>query len=254
MARRNRHEEPQVVSPRSPWPIKLLKFVVGLLLLPVSFAVSKTVFDLLRSLNIDAVGRLSMSTWWFIGGFVLWVILFFVLPRPMRTYVLAHELSHALWAWLCGVKVSGIKVSKDGGHVRMNRTNFLILLAPYFFPFYTILVILLYLILSAFWDMKTYEPFWMGLLGLTWAFHITFTISSLQVIQTDITSNGYLFSYTLIYILNLLGFALWLVAITDPTYRDLGRMLKADSLMVYSWCWEQGAAMFQYLKNIAPPS
>ena len=48
-------------------------------------------------------------------GFFLWVSLYITMPRPIRTYVLAHELTHALWAWLMGAHVSGMSLSKKGG-------------------------------------------------------------------------------------------------------------------------------------------
>ena len=34
-------------------------------------------------------------------------------------------------------------------------------------------------VLGWFYDLNAYEPFWLGLVGLTWGFHLTFTISTL---------------------------------------------------------------------------
>jgi hypothetical protein len=69
--------------------------------------------------------------------------MWFFLPHPVKTYVVAHELTHALWGLLCGARVSHLRVSEGGGSVRLSKSNIVITLAPYFFPLYTILVILL---------------------------------------------------------------------------------------------------------------
>jgi len=62
--------------------------------------------------------------WFFTLGAVLWLIAFFGLPRPVIIYVFGHELTHVLWVWLMGGRVSKFRVSSDGGHIVTNRTNF----------------------------------------------------------------------------------------------------------------------------------
>jgi hypothetical protein len=69
------------------------------------------------------------------------VVIFLLLPKPMWIYVFGHELTHALWTWLFGGQVKKMKVSSAGGHVVVSKTNFVIALAPYFFPLYAALVI-----------------------------------------------------------------------------------------------------------------
>ena len=56
----------------------------------------------------------------------------------MLVYVFGHELTHALWVWLMGGRVSRFRVGRDGGHIVTDRNNFWIALAPYFFPLYSI--------------------------------------------------------------------------------------------------------------------
>ena len=53
--------------------------------------------------------------WFFSLGAVLWLIAFFGLPRPILIYVFGHELTHALWVWLMGGRVSRFRVGRDGG-------------------------------------------------------------------------------------------------------------------------------------------
>ena len=76
-----------------------------------------------------------------LAGAACWLVIFLLLPKPMWIYVFGHELTHALWTWLFGGRVKKMKVTSAGGHVVVSKTNFLIALAPYFFPLYAVLVI-----------------------------------------------------------------------------------------------------------------
>ena len=46
-----------------------------------------------------------------------------------------------MWGLLFGARPSDVRVSASGGSVRLSKSNLLITLAPYFFPFYTFVVI-----------------------------------------------------------------------------------------------------------------
>jgi len=209
---------------------KFLKLLIGLFLLPFCWAFSKVVFSLLQSLPAETSG---WTTWALPVGFAVSVLGFFLLPRPFRTYVLAHELTHAVWGMLMGAKVGKMKVGKTGGHVMLSKSNFIISLAPYFFPFYTGLVIALWYIAGAFFNLSAYEPWWLSAVGLTWGFHVTFTVYMLSQHQPDIQENGRLFSYTIIYLANLFFVALWIIVIGAPTFRGAWAMLRPEVLAGY---------------------
>ena len=221
--------------------LKLGKFLIGLFLLPACLAATRVFMTLLESLRMEEVTTLPRGVWWLAGGFIFWLILFFTLSRPIRTYVLAHELTHAFWGVLMGARVSRLRVSKSGGSVMLTKTNFIITLAPYFFPFYTVLVIVAHLVLQLFYDLTTYEPLWLALIGLTWAFHLTFTITTLLQHQPDVQEHGKLFSYVIIYLFNILGIGLWIVSVASPTLIFLARELLQESASVYGslldWLW-----------------
>ncbi len=199
--------------------MRLLKFCLGILLLLPCAAISQTLWELLRPISEHA-DALPMSTCWLLGGFLLWLLLYFCMPKPMRTYVLAHELTHALWAWALGFQVKSISVSEKGGSVQVSDTNWLVTLAPYFFPLYTVLVILIYGLIQLFTDISTYESFWMGLMGLSWSFHLCFTLSMLSTHQPDIAQEGKLFSYSVIYLFNVMGICIWLVILGAPELEE----------------------------------
>ena len=92
-----------------------------------------------------------------------------------------------------------------------DKNNFLIALAPYFFPLYSILVIALYGALSLFVNMQPYGRLLYALVGVTWAFHFTFTCWMIPKNQTDLSDNGTIFSLVVIYLMNLLLLSVMLV-------------------------------------------
>ncbi len=229
---------------------RCLKFLVGVLLLPFCFAATRTLASLVASIQPESYRALPPSVWGLLIGFGLWVFLFLSLPRPMRTYILAHELTHALWGWVMGARVSRLRITKKGGSVALSKTNFLISLAPYFFPLYTVLVMLGYYALSVFFDLHTYEPFWLGLVGLTWGFHLTFTIATLLERQPDIRDNGRLFSYSIIYLLNVLGICLWIVCVASPRLEFFADRLAADVVQCFAWCRDIGTGIIHWGRKI----
>ena len=198
-----------------------LKFIVGLMLLPVLYAAARALVDVAGMTRPESIRDVSFDTWSLVGGFVFWLILAFLMRRPIRTYVLGHELTHALWGTMLGARIRKLRVSAKGGSVQLSKTNFLITLAPYFFPFYTFLVLVLYGVLLIFFEMNNYRPFWMSLIGLTWGFHVTFTIAMLLEGQSDIQDNGYLFSYVVILLANILILCVGIVIVGLPVLEDL---------------------------------
>ena len=134
----------------------------------------------------------------------VWAVIFCALPRPVLIYVFGHELTHALWVWIMGGRVSKFSVGSNGGYIVTDINNFWIALAPYFFPIYSIFVIILYGCAGLFIDVSHYRDILFALIGETWAFHITFTLWMIPKGQTDLTYHGTFFSLVIIYMMNLL--------------------------------------------------
>jgi len=178
---------------------KWLKLVVGLALLPACFGAASALSHV-----VSATGQ-ALNFWIALaGGAACWLAVFLLLPKPMLLYVFGHELTHALWTWACGGRVKKFKVTSKGGHVVISKSNFLIALAPYFFPLYAVLVILAFVIGNLVWRWEPYVPWFHFLLGAAYSFHLTLTWHILQTRQSDITDQGYLFSGTVIWIGNIL--------------------------------------------------
>src|SRR5476651_2166923 len=124
----------------------------------------------------------GVDTMWipFLAGAACRIVIFLLLPKPMWVYVFGHELTHALWTWLFGGRVKKMKVTSKGGHVVISKTNFVIALAPYFFPLYAVIMILAFAIGHLIWDWKNYFVFFHLLIGAAYAFHLTLTFHVLQ--------------------------------------------------------------------------
>ena len=173
--------------------LKWFKFVIAILLLPVCAGAAIALWQVLCASG-------GADTTWvpLLAGVACWVVIFLLLPKPMWIYVFSHELTHALWAWLFGGQLKKLKVSSGGGHVVVSKSNFLIALAPYFFPLYVVLVVVLFSIGRLIWDWRSYLVWFHLLVGAAYAFHVTLTWHVLKTRQSDITSQGWLFSAVII--------------------------------------------------------
>jgi len=241
---KNCHREPGVlffhcalggsVAKFPPVP-KWIKFIIAVLLLPVCVGAVRTVSVTLRA------GYGADTVWVpLLAGAACWVIIFFLLPKPMWIYVLGHELTHALWTWLFGGQVKKMKVSSKGGHVIISKTNFVIALAPYFFPLYAIIVMGTYALGNLLWGWHSYVVWFHLLLGAAYAFHVTLTFHVLQTQQSDITSQGYLFSAVIIFLGNAL-----VLLLSVPLLLERIGILKIFS----RWCEETGK-VFLWLHHL----
>jgi hypothetical protein len=143
----------------------------------------------------------------FAAGMIVFGILYLLIPQKalMIPYVLGHEITHAIWVWIFGGKVSDqFHVSHEGGHVMTDRVNTWIILAPYFFPIYSLLVVTIYGAASLAADLSPYRWTLFFFLGMTLAFHLVFTCLLIMKGQPDLHYGGTFFSLSIIYLINLL--------------------------------------------------
>ena len=220
-------------------PTRWVKFVFAIFLLPICAILSQTFFTVFARATVAQRLWAGEEFWFFSLGAVLWLIAFFGLPRPILIYVFGHELTHALWVWLMGGRVSRFRVSHDGGHIVTSKANFWIALAPYFFPIYSILAIAIYGALSLFLNMQPYGRVLYAAIGGTWAFHFTFTCWMIPKNQTDLSDQGTFFSLIVIYLMNLLLLsAMLILASPQITFAGFGADLLANLGNFAQWIVE----------------
>ena len=205
---------------------KWCKTLIAVLLLPVCFGAGSALWRVAQ-----ASGK-AEATWIVtLSGAACWLVIYLLLPKPMWVYVVGHELTHALWTVLLGGRVKKFTASADGGHVVVTKSNFVIALAPYFFPLYAVIVVLIFWAGQLLWGWRAYASWFHLLLGAAYAFHLTLTWHILKTSQSDITDQGYLFSAVVIFLGNtavlLVGIPLLAEGVSVPT--ALGWWLDAST-------------------------
>lgn len=185
------------------------------------------------SATIDASLWRTPPFWFFSLGMVVWGLIFFGVGRPIYLYVWGHEATHALFTWMCLGKVHEFKVTAEGGHIVTDKNNLLIALSPYFVPLYALAAAFVFWLLGSYFDLTKWHELplpliegfrwsWLAywILGLTWGFHLTFTVWMIVKDQPDLRNNGTVFSLNFIVLANLFLLTLLLIQASPGIYWD----------------------------------
>ncbi len=191
---------------------RIIKLILAVLLIPLCLGLLKGFFTQFSFFSSFTAHKL-----FFIAGFGVYLIIQFLFFKPMRIYIFGHELTHAIGALLCGSKIKQFKVNKKKGSLVVSKSNFFISLAPYFFPLYTTIILLLYFVLNKFIDIAPYTRWFMFATGFTLSFHLALTLYAILEGQPDIRKTGILFSLVLIIIVNIIVIELILKLISPAS-------------------------------------
>lgn len=147
-----------------------------------------------------------------LGGVAIYALVWWWLIRHWTVSwlsTLEHEITHGIFALLTGHRVQGLRVTlRDGGHILLlGPGNWLIDVAPYFFPTATVVLIL----------VLPWVPFLHGgwgqlLLGLSLGYHLTSTWTETHHAQTDLQKAGFFFCWLFLPAANVAGLGLMLAA------------------------------------------
>lgn len=190
------------------WGKRFLRWLFAALLLPLCWVTTWTFLSRFSHATVDqgfwqtsefwyfAVGGLVMTGWFATGVLHRWFLLM---------YVLGHELTHAIFVFLFRGRVTDFHVSAEGGYITTNKSNLLIALSPYFVPFWSLVIALVYVIarLSVADPPRGLDLALYGSLGFTWTFHMAWTLWMLPRDQPDLRENGTLLSLVVIYLANI---------------------------------------------------
>lgn len=135
------------------------------------------------------------------AGFVSFIIIWRIFKRHLQVVcTFEHELTHLLFGLLFLKRPHSFVVTRhDGGYVELSGGNFLITLAPYFFP--TVSYCLLPL---AYFVPPKFQPVFLAVMGTSLAFHFISTWGELHWRQTDLRKVGFLFSLFFLPVANLI--------------------------------------------------
>lgn len=225
----------------------MLRLLIGLLLLPLSgsllWAAAKTLAGVALHSSTAAPFGAGLGL-----AFAVWAIHRWLIPetagpaawaaRGARwSYVLGHELTHALAAWATGGSVYAISVGEKEGHVDLSHSNFLVALAPYCVPFYALAVAAGYRVLLWIKPEAGGESLFLFLLGGALGAHLLFTWDSLtSTRQPDLdAAGGVLFSVALIAVANALMIMLLLKGLFPESVPLLANLAEAGTLTKRFW-------------------
>lgn len=192
-------------------------FFMTFVVIVLSISATVQMFAMIRGLKVGTPEEIS-----FLAGFIVYLLVHFLLYKPVFAHVMAHELTHMLWAAVFGGKTQSLHVSKTGGKVLISKSNFIISLAPYFFPLYAMAATLVYYITRD--EYRIYVAFFVG---AALSFHIALTLFSLTTTQSDLRQDSnVVFSLAFVYLMNIIIIALILTVVTrEITFGDFGAFL-----------------------------
>ncbi|HXY54980.1 MAG TPA: M50 family metallopeptidase [Nitrospirota bacterium] len=208
---------------------KTFKILLGLALVPFcigfTWQFGSTVFGVTYKREVP---------YYFLAGGLTYITAHILFKKPILTYVFGHELTHAFFTMLFGGRVKSFHASDRGGRVTITKSNFIITLAPYFFPLYTFAALIMYW-LAVIANVRTAAGWLVFASGTTYSFHLILTFFFLQTDQNDIKEHGAVFSYPLIYLFNILfaAFLIWLLLADNMSYPKFlyGGILKSTKML-----------------------
>ena len=190
--------------------------------------------------HVDAFLYFTVGSFLMLGWF--WTKL--LRKKFLYLYVLGHELTHAFFIFICGGKISGFKVTHNGGYVITNKSNVLIALSPYFVPFWSCVALAISYLTRFFIEIPIHNEILYFLIGFTWTFHLAWTIWMIPRDQPDLKENGSFFSLTVIYLANVLLLAT-LLCLSHP-----GITFKSYCYQWINLCIENSLSLISFFKGL----
>lgn len=142
---------------------------------------------------------MSENNMYFLIGFFAYTILHFFFYKPLRFYVLCHELTHAISTIISGGKVKSLKIGKDSGKITVTKSNLFVTISPYFIPIIPIFIAVIWFMISIILPgLKEYRGIFYFLFGFFLSFHLLLTIYVISKGQPDLNINSFLYSLTFV--------------------------------------------------------
>ncbi len=168
------------------WPVALAMLV---LLVPASVSLVRVLWQMVQ----------QPQGWWPLGaGLLAFGLCWLLWLRRVQTghwlYTLEHELTHALFAVLTLNRVTDLNAQRSTGHLAYEgRGNWLISLAPYFFPTFCVLPLL-----GLQFALPSAQPWLLGVLGFALGMHLHGSAIETHWHQPDLQRYGRLASWSIV--------------------------------------------------------
>ncbi len=164
--------------------LSVIKFILGLCLLAFVYSVSVAFLN-----EFYGVEHIAQVYFW--SGAISFLAVYLFILEPTIIYAKGQKILEAVFKFFAP----------------------LVRVAPYVLPIYSIILSLLYLLLSLMISSKNLLYWFMFLLGFTMVLHLVFGAKTLRSKQGDFLKANYIFGFSLVYIINvfLAGFFLNLI-------------------------------------------
>ncbi len=173
----------------------LINMILKIIKYPIAILFAVFCYPLLQSLVIFMHQTFDTSLLLYfiapIGGCIFFWTMICALNGSVLT-IFAHEATHMLAALLTWHKPVGMKIEQDvgGSFSYRGKGNWLITVAPYFFPTFPIL----WMCVIFFFNQKTAMPHWYLIsYGALVGYTILSNLTQIHSKQTDFKKAGYLF-------------------------------------------------------------
>ncbi len=174
------------VSVLSNWSFGVTKFILGVFLLP--FVCSSTMSFINELGVIDKASRN-----YFLLGVISLTVMHLFVWEPAIIYNRGHKILELVFSYF----------------------KPLVKVAPYLLPIYTIVLFLLYLILSLFVKSPELLNYFIFLFSFMTAMHLVFSAKTLRSKKNDFLKGNYIFGFAFVYLVNLMILAFFLNIIFD---------------------------------------
>lgn len=218
------------------WLKRVWRWVMAVGLLPLCWVTSWTFLTRFSQAAVEEEFWRTAEFWYFATGALVMVGWFWsglLQPFFLYLYVLGHELTHVVFVLLYRGRVSGFHVSTEGGYITTNKTNLVIALSPYFVPFWAVVAAVVYGLVRFFMELSSgWDGVLYGVMGVTWTFHMIWTLWMIPRDQPDLKDHGTFLSLVVIYLANLLVLVGLLCAAGGSpleSFRDFGAAWLRDA-------------------------
>ena len=173
----------------------LLNKFIELLKWPVAIYMLLSLPAFVQSISYFSIGNIPTIA--LIGGFLAFFIIRGFMDSDSKTTmeIAAHEMTHAFFALLTLHKVKSLRVNpeNDGGAMSFEGpANWLIIIAPYFFPLFGMCVMFGISFYTHYWQ---YNFILSLIMGFFIGYHVDTVTSQIHEKQTDLPKVGYKFCF-----------------------------------------------------------
>lgn len=224
---------------------RFFDFIIGILKWPIAILAVLSLPALVSALDYFQIGNMKFFV--FAGGCFLYLALKVVASARTNTamQILAHEFTHIFFALLTFHKVVHIHLNLDNSGGAMGfkgKGNWLIVVAPYFFPLFLFFLILFF----TFFERSIPSGYWInGILGYFFAYHLESMLVQIHGDQPDFKEAGFLFCWLFILPANLFSCSC-ILAFNNGGWANVERYI----WVVYKLCKDNVLFFINYITNL----